>query len=416
MRLFMKTTNFISSITVAVLLGLSAGVHLPASAVSTPTTEQAEPEKGPHNGRMLREGNFALELAIFETGVPPEFRVWLTDNKNPINPDDVELAVTLTRLGNVIDDIKFISQSDFLRGDMEIYEPHSFIVTVNASYQGKTYRWQYDNLEGRTKIEPAVADAMAIETAIAGSQKLHQTIPAYGQVWLPPSAHRTVFARFEGVITHLNVKLGDKVNKGQTLMTIESNESLNPYEIKSPIAGFVAKQMANSGEQTNNRELLVITDASQSVVKLAVYPSDYSKVSQGTLVSIKAEGSLVNIAGKVSFIEPKVRSDQARMVWVTLAQQTEPLLEGSFVKADIETASFEVPLAVKKIGLQSFRDFTVVYAKVADEYEVRMLELGRSDATWIEVLGGLPAGTEYVTENSYVIKADIEKSGASHDH
>ena len=51
----MKTTNFISSITVAVLLGLSAGVHLPASAVSTPTTEQAEPEKGPHNGRMLRE-------------------------------------------------------------------------------------------------------------------------------------------------------------------------------------------------------------------------------------------------------------------------------------------------------------------------------------------------------------------------
>ncbi len=416
MRLFMKTTNFISSITVAVLLGLSAGVHLPASAVSTPTTEQAEPEKGPHNGRMLREGNFALELAIFETGVPPEFRVWLTDNKNPINPDDVELTVTLTRLGNVIDDIKFISQSDFLRGDMEIYEPHSFIVTVNASYQGKTYRWQYDNLEGRTKIEPAVADAMAIETAIAGSQKLHQTIPAYGQVWLPPSAHRTVFARFEGVITHLNVKLGDKVNKGQTLMTIESNESLNPYEIKSPIAGFVAKQMANSGEQTNNRELLVITDASQSVVKLAVYPSDYSKVSQGTLVSIKAEGSLVNIAGKVSFIEPKVRSDQARMVWVTLAQQTEPLLEGSFVKADIETASFEVPLAVKKIGLQSFRDFTVVYTKVADEYEVRMLELGRSDATWIEVLGGLPAGTEYVTENSYVIKADIEKSGASHDH
>ena len=416
MRLFMKTTNFIPSITVAVLLGLSAGVHLPASAVSKPAIEQAEPEKGPHNGRMLREGNFALELAIFETGVPPEFRVWLTDNKNPINPDDVELTVTLTRLGDVIDNINFTSQSDFLRGDMEIYEPHSFIVTVNASYQGKTYRWQYDNLEGRTKIEPAVVDAMAIETAIAGSQKLHQTIPAYGQVWLPPSAHRTVFARFEGVITHLNVKLGDKVNKGQTLMTIESNESLNPYEIKSPIAGFVAKQMANSGEQTNNRELLVITDASQSVVKLAVYPSDYSKVSQGTPVSIKPEGSLVNITGKISFIEPKVRNDQARMVWVTLAQQTEPLLEGSFVKADIETASFEVPLAIKKIGLQSFRDFTVVYAKVGDEYEVRMLELGRSDAKWIEVLGGLPVGTEYVTENSYVIKADIEKSGASHDH
>jgi len=32
------------------------------------------------------------------------------------------------------------------------------------------------------------------------------------------------------------------------------------------------------------------------------------------------------------------------------------------------------------------------------------------------VLGGLKPGTAYVTENSYLIKADIEKAGASHDH
>jgi len=32
------------------------------------------------------------------------------------------------------------------------------------------------------------------------------------------------------------------------------------------------------------------------------------------------------------------------------------------------------------------------------------------------VLGGLEPGTTFVTENSYLIKADIEKSGASHDH
>jgi cobalt-zinc-cadmium efflux system membrane fusion protein len=45
-----------------------------------------------------------------------------------------------------------------------------------------------------------------------------------------------------------------------------------------------------------------------------------------------------------------------------------------------------------------------------------MLELGKQDEKWVEVLGGLEAGTRYVTKNSYVIKADIEKSGASHDH
>ena len=75
-----------------------------------------------------------------------------------------------------------------------------------------------------------------------------------------------------------------------------------------------------------------------------------------------------------------------------------------------------MPLAVKRVGLQGFRDFTVVYAKIGDEYEVRMLELGRQDADAVEVLGGLDPGTRYVTANSYLVKADIEKSGASHDH
>jgi membrane fusion protein, heavy metal efflux system len=53
---------------------------------------------------------------------------------------------------------------------------------------------------------------------------------------------------------------------------------------------------------------------------------------------------------------------------------------------------------------------------VDDTYEIRPLELGRSDGNLTEVLGGLQAGDRYVVENSYLIKADIEKSGASHDH
>jgi len=89
---------------------------------------------------------------------------------------------------------------------------------------------------------------------------------------------------------------------------------------------------------------------------------------------------------------------------------------GSFVTAQIEVATIDVPLAVKRTGLQAFRDFTVVYAKVGEQYEVRMLELGRHDGEWIEVLGGLKPGTEYVSQNSFILKADIEKSGASHDH
>ncbi|HIL40744.1 MAG TPA: secretion protein HlyD, partial [Methylococcales bacterium] len=54
--------------------------------------------------------------------------------------------------------------------------------------------------------------------------------------------------------------------------------------------------------------------------------------------------------------------------------------------------------------------------KIGNDYEVRMLELGVITAEWAEVLSGLKPNAEYVSKHSYIIKADIEKSGALHDH
>ena len=86
------------------------------------------------------------------------------------------------------------------------------------------------------------------------------------------------------------------------------------------------------------------------------------------------------------------------------------------VKGNVLVDEKQVPLAVKTSALQKYRDFTVVFGKVGNTYEVRMLDLGMSDGEKVEVLNGLKPDTEYVTENSFLIKADIEKSGASHDH
>jgi len=47
---------------------------------------------------------------------------------------------------------------------------------------------------------------------------------------------------------------------------------------------------------------------------------------------------------------------------------------------------------------------------------VRMLDLGRRTDEWTEVLGGIEPGTTYVVDGAFLIRADIDKSGASHDH
>ncbi|MBV1913619.1 MAG: secretion protein HlyD, partial [Cycloclasticus sp.] len=132
----------------ALMFGMLIILSNSALSFEGSNSEGAEiaPEKGPHNGRLLKDGDFVLELSIFETGVPPEFRVWVSNKGEKLKPTDVDLKITLTRLGGVEDKINFTPQGDFLRGDMVIYEPHSFVVSINANYQGQLHHWQYDNL------------------------------------------------------------------------------------------------------------------------------------------------------------------------------------------------------------------------------------------------------------------------------
>lgn len=377
---------------------------------------EAEPAKGPHRGRMLTDGDFAIELAIFETGVPPEFRVWVTNDGAPVRPGDVDLHVTLTRLGDIRDEIDFASQDNFLRGDAVIYEPHSFIVSIEASYMGNTHRWEYDNFEGRTRIARDVAEAAGIAVDDAGPATIHESVTVYGRVVSDPENVSHVSARFDGVIRSVRASIGEVVTKGQTLGVIEANDSLNNYQINAPIAGTVIDRHANPGETTGGRSLFTIVDTSSVWAELAVFPSDRARVKVGAPVTVRTAIGDISIEGEIALLSPVAGANQSVTARVPLDNSEGLLAAGMYLTGEVEIAQYPVPLAVRRSGLQSFRDFTVVYARFDDEYEVRMLDLGRQDTTWVEVLGGLDAGTIYVTDNSYLIKADIEKSGASHDH
>ncbi|MCF6345813.1 MAG: efflux RND transporter periplasmic adaptor subunit [Thiomicrorhabdus sp.] len=377
---------------------------------------EAEYEKGPNRGRLFKEGDFVLELAIFETGVPPEYRAWITKDGKAVSPDKVNLNIKLTRLGGTIDDINFAPTGELLRGDMVIYEPHSFVVTINATHNGATHTWEYDNFEGRTKIETAVAEALDIKTSIASSVVMQKTINVYGQIAANNEKLRKITARFDGVIKSVSVSQGDQVRKGQKLATVESNESLQRFTITSPINGVVSQREANIGEQTDGRQLFTIIDTRSVWAELSVFPTDLAHVKIGAPVTITDTTSGQSASGKVSQIDVMAQSNQSVNVRVVLDNKKSQLRPGRHISAKITVGEHTAALAVKRTGLQPFRDFTVVYAQIGEEYEVRMLDLGLQAGEWAEVLGGLEPGTRYVSENSYVIKADIEKSGASHDH
>lgn len=417
MRMIVKQLNLVWLMALAIVLvgcgNSEADLH--SHEVSHDKAE-AEPAKGPHGGRLLIDDDFVLELAIFETGVPPEFRAWVSKGGEAVRPDDVSLNVTLTRLGNKKDEIAFFVQDDFLRGDMVIYEPHSFVVTITASHEGKFYRWDYDNFEGRTRIGADIAEAFGLETEIAGPATIVEAIKVYGSIVANSEKASAISARFDGLVQSVEVSVGDRVQAGQKLAEIESNESLNSYSVTAPIRGVVTSRLVNPGEQTNGRELFTILDTSNVWAELAVFPTDLSRVKPGQSVKVNLAAGGVQREGIITLLNTTAEPNRSVLARVVLDNADGVLVPGAYLTGEIEVAEHQVPLAVKRTGLQSFRDFTVVFALIGDEYEVRMLDLGRQDGERIEVLGGLEPGTRYVTLNSYLVKADIEKTGASHDH
>lgn len=383
------------------------------SAASAPAA--GEYERGPHRGRMLRDGDFALEVTIFETNVPPQYRLYAYQDNKPLPAASVEATVRLRRLDGEVNDFTFKPEGDYLTGSGEVTEPHSFDVEVTATHAGKTHRWAFASYEGRTTIPAAAAQAAGVEVDVAGPAVVRNTVRLMGTVVLDENRHAQVKARFPGIVRAVPVRQGQRVRRGQTLVVVEGNDSMRTYPVVAPFDGVVLARDTNVGDVAGANTLVELANLSEVWVELRAIGADAEMLAVGQEVDIQSATGESNTGGKIQTLLP-LASGQSVVARATIDNAAGRWRPGMTVSAEVTTDAREVPLAVKETALQRFRDFTVVFAQVGDTYEVRMLELGDRDGRNAEVLGGLKPGTRYVTGQSFLIKADVEKSGASHDH
>ncbi len=378
--------------------------------------EEGEPEEGPHGGRLLEEGAFALEVTIFETGVEPEYRVYPTLEGKPVDPSTVKLEVTLSRLSGKKDVFQFMPEAEYLKGNGVVAEPHSFDVAVSASHAGQSYKWAYESYEGRTTIADSVATDAGVQIEPAGPALIRERVELSGTVQLTPSATADVRAVYPGRVLRVTKTVGDTVRKGDTLAEVENSSSLQSYSVRAPISGTVLERRTNAGDVAASEPLFVIGDIGAAQAELHVFPKDAGLIKRGQNVAVQLAGGDLIVEGKIDSFLPLAEAGTQSLIARVVLPRDAGFAPGMRVTAAVDTSETQVPLAVRESGLQRFRDFTVVFAKYGETYEVRMLELGRSDGEFVEVLGGIDPGENYVTANSFLIKADIDKSGASHDH
>lgn len=257
--------------------------------------------------------------------------------------------------------------------------------------------------------------AAGIGLATAGPAQIREVLPLYGVV-APNAEHvREVAARFPGVIRSVDRKLGDAVKQGDVLANVESNESLQVYAVRSPLAGVISARHANAGEQTSDKSLFVVMDLSTVWVELSLFARDAAKVRVGQSVLVKSPVAEFSAQGKVTYVGPFGNSNQALTARVEVPNSEHRWAPGLYVTGEVTLAQHAAALAIQSSAIQMIEDRPVVFVQADGKFSAHPVALGKTDGERTEVLQGLVTGDVYAAANSYVIKAELRKSEAGED-
>jgi len=277
---------------------------------------------------------------------------------------------------------------------------------------------QHEHAGEGVELNDDKISAAGIEILTAGPGTLRDTLILNGILQPNQEAVVQVTPRFPGIVREIRKRIGDRVKEGEVLARVESNQSLTIYELRAPIAGTIIDRQIALGEYASEQKpAFTVADLSTVWVDLSVYRRDLKRVNVGDVVLIDAEDGSSPIEAKISYVSPVGSSDtQSALARAVVTNKDMRLRPGLFVTARLILAAKPVPISVKSSALQTIENRTVVFVRNGPKFEPRDVELGDRDPDNVEVLFGLVEGDRYAAKNSFVIKAELAKGSAAHEH
>ncbi|HEX3444074.1 MAG TPA: efflux RND transporter periplasmic adaptor subunit, partial [Chthoniobacterales bacterium] len=262
---------------------------------------------------------------------------------------------------------------------------------------------------GRIELDGKKSKNANLEVEVAGPAKIKPTLQLYGKIAMNEDALANVSPRFPGLVKTVSVRLGDRVEKGQVLAIVESNDSLRNYQVTSEIAGTIIKKEVTVGEVVrDDKPIFAVADLSTVWIDFSVFPQDFERVKLGQTVRITYAGNVKPITGKISYIAPIGSENTQSLLARAVAPNSGGLLRpGLFVMGDLETGEIEVPVAVRPDAIQTLNEKTAIFVMEGNAFEAREVKLGARDDNLVQVLSGLNPGDRYVSANSFLLKAEL---------
>jgi cobalt-zinc-cadmium efflux system membrane fusion protein len=266
--------------------------------------------------------------------------------------------------------------------------------------------------------DEAGSHAEETEISAEAAQQLNLQILQAGRVTLNQNTTAQVKARFPGIIRSVLKEPGEVVALGDTLATVESNDSLQVYPVKAPVGGTIINRMANLGELAADAPLFVIADLDKLWAELFIFSKDGEKLKPGQKVRIQCLDDPVSTDSTISLVLPTAESSSQTIVARAVIDNAgRHWRSGMNIRADVVIAETSVPMAVRTEAIQRMEGKMVVFVQEdATRYRAQEVTTGAQDRNWTEITSGLAAGQSYVSKNSFVVKADIGKSTTEHTH
>lgn len=273
-----------------------------------------------------------------------------------------------------------------------------------------------EHSEGVAMSDAKIA-AAEIELVTAGPAVLHDSLLLNGMLQANQESLVQVTPRFPGVVREVRKRIGDRVEKGDVLAIVESNQSLTPYELKAALAGTIIDRQTTLGEYVSEQKpAFVIADLSTVWVDFSVYRRDLGRVRVGDPILIDPADGGPKIEAKISYVSPVGSSEtQSALARAVVPNGNQRLRPGLFATGRLTLSAKKVAVAVKSSALQLLENRTVVFVRNGEKFETRDVEIGERDPDFVEVTFGVLEGDLYAAKNSFIVKAELAKGGADND-
>lgn len=202
----------------------------------------------------------------------------------------------------------------------------------------------------------------------------------------------------------------------EQLKSSRQDGDLRQYPLRSPLAGVVTNRNVTMGQVVGtDREIFTVADLSTVWVEIGLAPADLAFAKIGQEVGVTA--GTTKAKGKVVILSPAIDPEtRAAKAVVELDNADGSWKLGDFVSAELFAGKIEAGLLLPREAVQTIKGNRVAFVSHAKGFQLKPIVVGREDSKNLEILSGIEFGEAVAVTNTFVLKAELGKAEAEHEH